>query len=144
MSTDEPTMSCYDCDRTFPRRDLQTREVVVTHEDRSGYNELAVPLCRDCIGQRFGFDCPQCGITHDEKDDAIWCCRRRPEEAPDCTECGRRMKATAKGYDSDGPHVTVAECECCPVMWGAFTGWGRKDDAEPCEHVDVDPRGEPA
>lgn len=134
--------SCYDCDRELDRRDLHMRPVIVTHDDGSGYDEVRVPLCPACEGQRFGFECPQCGILHDSKDDAEYCCRRRESEAPDCIECGRRMEVTSMGYSEHrGSSVTTAECECCPVMWGRYTGWDYTGDSR-CKHVPTDTPGE--
>jgi len=140
MSADEPGMACYECGRKFRRRALQTREVVVHHDDGLGYEEIPVPLCRACIGERYGFDCPQCGLHHDDKESAQYCCRRRPGEAPDCPACGRRMERGSWGDDPDAPEghqrtVEWAECECCPIGWGRFTGWAELNQ-DKCEHVD--------
>lgn len=133
---DRPTMACYDCGRELARRDLQTREVVVDHDCGLGYEEVPVPLCRSCIGRRRGYPCPQCGLRHDDKESARYCCRRRPGEAPDCPACGRRMERGAWGHSAaTGPTVEWAECECCPLGWGRFTGWERLDGAK-CEHID--------
>ncbi len=133
--------SCYDCGRETARRNLQTREVIVTHDEGLGYEEVTVMLCSRCIGERFGYDCPQCGIRHDDKESARFCCERRPSEAPDCRQCGRRMTVGSASYDpATGTSVTWAECECCPVGWGAFTGWELLD-GDPCKHVETDPRG---
>lgn len=135
--SDAETMACYDCEREVGRRNLQMTEVMMTHDDGMGYDWVPVPLCPDCIGRRWGYDCPQCGLTHDEKDDARYCCRRRPGEAPDCPGCGRRMERGAWGYDpARGNTVEWAECECCPIAWGRFTGWHRTE-GDKCEHIDT-------
>lgn len=89
-----------------------------------GYDMVAVPMCPRCIGERFGYDCPNCGLHYDDRDDAQYCCRRAPGEAPDCPECNRRMKRVSWGYAADGePTCKVAECEECGVQWGKYTGW---------------------
>lgn len=122
---------CWDCERRMARRNLQTREVMVTHDDGLGYDMVPVPICPHCIGKRFGYDCPQCGIHHDDRESAEYCCRRRPGEAPDCPECGRRMKRTAWGYAADGePSVECAECEACGVFWGRFTGFSDLEESD--------------
>lgn len=136
--------SCYDCEREIPQRHLQPTEVIIHHDEGLGYDWVPVPMCGDCRRRRYGYDCPQCGCTYDSEDDAMFCCRRRPGEAPDCPECGRRMERGAWGYSPDGgPTVEWATCECCPVTWGRFTGWHQTDD-EPCKHVETDPRGDGA
>jgi hypothetical protein len=128
--------SCYDCERTFSRS-LPQRAVCMDLPS-GGYDFVQVPLCQQCIHERFGYECGQCGLRHDDQRSAEYCCQRDPADAPDCLECDRRMAATVKGHDPvDGAHVTVAECECCPVGWGAFTGWFHTDDG-PCPHVDGD------
>ena len=104
---------------------------MIERKGESGYDMVPVPLCNACIGHRFGFECPNCGIHHDSKDDARYCCQRRPGEAPDCTECGRRMKRGAWGYHADGrPTVEWAECEPCNIGWGRFTGWHDLDEQD--------------
>lgn len=123
-SAAEHTQPCYDCERTFTFRELGRYEVPMDIGDGMAYEFVPVPLCHRCSRERFGWDCPQCGITHDSEDDAMFCCRRRPGEAPDCLECGRRMKRGAWGYDPvTGPTVEWAECEPCGIAWGRFTGW---------------------
>lgn len=125
------TMSCYGCGREAGRRALVQREVPIHDDEGMGYEMVPVPLCRGCVGERFGYDCPQCGLTHDEKDDARYCCQRRPGEAPDCPECGRRMERGAFGYDpATGPTVEWAECEACGIGWGKYTGWHGLDAEE--------------
>lgn len=123
---------CYDCERETHRRNLQRREVVVeTPEPGSGYTETPVYLCSECIGRRFGYDCPQCGITHGDMEDARYCCRRAPGEAPDCRDCGDRMQREAWGYTADGrPTVEYASCERCGMGWGRFTGWHPPEEQE--------------
>lgn len=131
MSSDDYQPSCYDCDREMPRRYLQTRPVIIPYDEGLGYDEVPVPLCSRCEGKRFGFDCPNCGLQHDTMDDAQYCCERRPGDAPDCKECGRRMKRGAWGFGADGERsVEWAECEGCNLGWGRFTGWHDLDDAE--------------
>lgn len=139
-------MRCYDCAREPGSTPHSRREIVIDSPDgHSGYDVVSVPLCRECIGDRFGHECPICGVPHDSREDARFCCQRRPGEAPDCPHCGRRMQRGAWGTHADGRQtVEWAECECCPVAWGRFTGWHQQDDAEPCEHVETDPRGETA
>lgn len=128
--------SCYDCGHQPGYRNLVHREVMMHHDEGMGYDMVPVPLCRACVGRRYGFDCPQCGITHDSREDAVYCCRRRPGEAPDCLGCGRRMKRGAWGHSPEtGPSVEWAECECCPIAWGRFTGWHRTDGGK-CDHID--------
>jgi hypothetical protein len=142
-STDGYHNTCHDCERTF-ETSLAMRDVTIGLES-GGYTTTPVPLCPDCIGERFGFDCPQCGVPHDDRESAKYCCQRRPGEAPDCVECGRRMERKSWGFTATGERtVDVAECECCPVGWGRFTGWTQLDDADPCQHIDTDPRGETA
>lgn len=137
-------MVCYDCGREPAIGSFARREIHIDRPD-GGYDRVPVPLCPDCIGRLFGFECPRCGAHYDDRDDAQYCCRRRPGEAPDCPHCGRRMARGAWGHSpTTGPTVEWAECECCPVAWGRFTGWHHQDDAEPCKHVETDPRGEPA
>jgi hypothetical protein len=137
--------ACYDCGVEPGSTSFARREIVVHHPNELGYDVIVVPLCRACIGRRFGHECPTCGLHHDTHEDARYCCQRRPGEAPDCPHCGRRMARGTRGAHADGrPTVEWAECECCPVAWGRFTGWHQQDDAEPCEHVETDPRGESA
>ena len=121
--------TCYECDRTFSRA-LEQREV---HMDKpgGGYDVVPVPMCPECIGQTFGWDCPNCGLHHDSREDAEYCCKRRPGEAPDCPECGRRMERGAWGYSpGEGQTVDWAECEACEIGWGRFTGWHDLNEAE--------------
>ncbi len=121
-------MKCVDCGTEHDRRDLQMCPVVVDQPD-GGYEEIPMPLCHRCRGKRHGYNCPQCGITHDTKRDAEFCCERAPGEAPDCPECGRRMKRTAHGMTADGqPTCEFAECESCGIQWGKFTGWHDPED----------------
>lgn len=128
MSADASRPKCYDCERRVPRAYLQLRPVVFDIEGDSGYEEVPVPLCSECEGRRFGFDCPQCGLTYDEKDNARYCCERAPGEAPDCPDCGRRMERVSWGYTAAGrPTCEVAECEECDVHWGKYTGWSGVD-----------------
>jgi hypothetical protein len=121
--------SCYDCDREAPRRYLQQTEIMDTSGPGIGYEYITVPLCSHCRQQRYGYDCPHCGLTHDTEEDAVFCCRRRPGEAPDCPNCNRRMKRTAWGYTVDGkPTCEFAVCEGCGVEWGKYTGWHKPED----------------
>jgi len=114
--------TCHECG-TVASSSLPKREIVIDLPS-GGYDTVPVPLCRACIGQMFGFECPNCGIRHDSRDDARYCCQRAPGEAPDCRECGRRMERGAWGSHADGrPTVEWAECEACGVSWGRFTGW---------------------
>lgn len=122
MPDEDYHATCYECDRSFSQP-LPQREVMMDIPS-GGYDMVSVPMCRDCIHDREGYPCPDCGLLHETADDAEYCCHRDPAEAPDCKECGRRMEVTAKGHDPiEGPSVTVAECEACNVGWGAFTGW---------------------
>ena len=114
--------TCFECETEFSRA-LEMREVMMDLPS-GGYDMVPVPMCSRCIGERFGWDCPQCGIHHDTKEDARYCCERAPGEAPDCPECGRRMERVSWGFTADGaPTCEVAECEECDVQWGKFTGW---------------------
>lgn len=124
---------CYDCEREAPRKYLQRREVVIPNPPgESGYVEAPVLLCSECIGKRCGYNCPQCGVTHSEKENARYCCKRRPGEAPDCRECGRRMERGAWGVTASGEQtVEWAECEGCGIGWGRFTGWEQLEQEEP-------------
>lgn len=123
--------SCYDCGAEFARRHLQPTEIHIDHDEGAGYDRVPVPMCDRCRNERFGYDCPNCGLTYASGDDARYCCRRAPGEAPDCRECGRRMKRGAFGYTADGrPTVEWAECEGCGVAWGRFTGWHDLDSGE--------------
>jgi hypothetical protein len=130
-------MPCWDCGERFERRRLVTREVMDHNDEGMGYEMIRAKVCRACDLKRNGVECDTCGELHLDFEAAMQCCTG-PEygDAPDCPECGRRMKATAKGYDPiDGPSITCAECECCPVFWGAFTGFDYTDDG-PCKHTD--------
>lgn len=121
--------TCFECDRTFSRP-LEQREIHM-NKPEGGYDRVAVPLCPSCIGEMFGWDCPQCGIHHDTQEDARYCCERAPGEAPDCIECGRRMERGSWGYHADGrPTCEWAECEACGIGWGRFTGWHYPDEEE--------------
>lgn len=132
---DPPTIPCYGCDREIRHRRAKKAQVM-EHQESGGYTTFQAPFCDRCFHERHGYDCPQCGITHENERDARYCCRRAPEEAPDCPECGRRMEVGAMGYDPmTGSSVTWAACECCPVGWGQFTGFEHTDE-EPCKHVD--------
>lgn len=127
--TEEWQPKCGDCERRVDRRNLQRRKVAVDRPDESGYDLIPMPLCPACIGKRFGYDCPQCGINHSNREDAEHCCRRRPGESPDCPNCGRRMDRVSWGFHADGrPTCEVAECEPCGVMWGKYTGFEGVDE----------------
>jgi hypothetical protein len=121
---DRRGVKCYECERRFRRSAIHMREIIISHDEGLGYEEVPVPMCRDCEGRRFGFECPQCGIRHHDKDDAMYCCRRAPGEAPDCPECGRRMERVSWGATASGePTCEAAKCEECDVFWGKFTGF---------------------
>lgn len=131
--------SCYDCERELARRHLQPTEVIDTSGPGIGYERITVPMCGKCRKKRFGFSCPQCGVLHDTQEDAMFCCQRRPGEAPDCPECGRRMERLAWGYTAAGrPTCEFAVCEDCEVEWGKFTGWKKPDDEDTQENADDD------
>ena len=126
-----PRAECYDCEREAPRRYLQYREVLIDNpEGESGYTETRVLMCSDCIGTRYGYDCPHCGLTYNEQEKAEYCCKRRRGEAPDCPECGLRMQREAWGHDAMGPTVEYASCEKCGMEWGKYTGWHPPEEAE--------------
>ncbi|WP_084157091.1 hypothetical protein [Haladaptatus cibarius] len=68
---------------------------------------------------------------HDSVEDAEYCCQRRPEDAPDCIECGRRIERGAWGTTADGTRtVEFAECEACDIGWGWFAGWHQLDQEQ--------------
>lgn len=123
MAKSESIGKCYDCKRRIDRRNLQPTEVPIHHDD-GGYDWVPVPMCPECQGERYGWDCPICGIVHSEKENAKWCCDRHPAEAPDCIECGRRMERGSWGYSPETGHtVDWAKCEACNIGWGSYTGW---------------------
>lgn len=125
--------SCFDCEREAPRRYLQETAIMDTSGPGIGYETIMVPLCDACRKKRKGHDCPHCGMTHGTEEDAMFCCRRRPGEAPDCPECGRRMQRSAWGYTADGePTCEYAVCETpdCGVEWGKYTGWHNPADTD--------------
>jgi len=114
--------------------------MVAVHMDKpdGGYDRVQMPACRRCALERRGYECEHCGQAHMDPGEAYDCCIGETK-APDCPECGRRMGVEAAGYSpSGGQTITIAECECCPVMWGRFTGWEMTDD-EPCKHIDGSP-----
>lgn len=94
-----------------------------------GYEEITVPLCEYCRQKRFGYDCPECGLTYSTHKKAMSCCQRRPGESPDCHECGRRMERTVREHTEDGaPTCEAAECEPCGILWGKYTGWDQLEE----------------
>jgi hypothetical protein len=132
--SDEYYRTCVDCG-TELRNGGGT--MVAVHMDREdgGYERVNMPACRRCALKRRGYECDHCGQLHETQRQAYECCVGRTK-APDCLECGRRLDVTAKGYGPvEGPTITFAECECCPVAWGRYTGWVQTDD-EPCKHVE--------
>ncbi|WP_276257175.1 hypothetical protein [Halomontanus rarus] len=130
MSESDHHGTCHDCEREMHRRNLQMVPVHITNPD-GGYERVPMPVCPDCRGRRFGYDCPNCGLTHDDKESAQYCCQRAPGDAPDCRECGRRMEKTAFGFTADGrPTCEFAQCEACDIGWGKYTGWHYPDDEE--------------
>lgn len=131
---------CVNCDAPLSAR--ETVEVQV-HVDREGggYDRIPMPACRRCWLDRHGVECGHCGELHRTNEAAYNCCVGK-SKAPDCAECGRRMEVGAKGYGPlEGETITWAECECCPVGWGRYTGWVQTD-GEPCKHVEGDDRDE--
>lgn len=133
--------TCYDCDAKLSAREVVRAEVPMDMHD-GGYEFVDVPICRRCQLKRHGHPCDHCGELHMDLEAAYRCCVG-VTKAPDCIECGRRMKIGARGYDPlGGDSITWADCECCPVGWGRFTGWTHTGD-EPCKHIDTeDQRGE--
>lgn len=134
MSSDAPYAHCVDCEAPLSAREAVKVPVHVDRED-GGYDRVPMPACRRCRLKRHGHACDHCGTLHMTIEAAYHCCMG-VSKAPDCPECGRRMEATAWGYDPvEGQTITCAECECCPVFWGRFTQFDYTDD-EPCKHVD--------
>jgi len=131
------TVACIDCGAEV-RRAAASTVTAMSHFDDGGYETFQAPACRRCALKRRGHECEHCGELHMDIEAAMRCCVGETK-APDCPECGRRMGVGAAGYHPDhGQEITVAECECCPVMWGRFTGWEMTDDG-PCKHLDAEP-----
>jgi len=127
-----------DCGVEITRREATTVQCMDHHED-GGYTTYQAPACRRCALERRGVECSHCGRLHETGEVAYNCCVGE-SKAPDCPECGRRMGVGGAGYDPDiGMEITWAECECCPVGWGRYTGWEVLDGEDGCEHVE---RGE--
>lgn len=128
------TVSCVDCDRDISRRS-STMVAVHMNKPDGGYDRVRMPACHQCALERRGYECDHCSKLHMDMQGARECCVGSTK-APDCLECGRRMSVAAAGYSPhEGQTITIAECDCCPVMWGRFTGWEMTDDG-PCKHVD--------
>lgn len=131
--TDVATVSCVDCG-TEIRHDRATTVRCLDHHGDGGYTEFQAPACRRCALERRGYECEDCGELHETQQAAYECCVG-DTKAPDRIQCGRRMEVTAAGYSGlEGQTVTYAECECCPIGWGRFTGRDQLDGD--CEHVD--------
>lgn len=129
--------TCVDCG-TELRHGAGTRVMVHMDKFDGGYDRVEMPACRHCALKRRGYECEECGQLHETQHDAYECCVGT-RKAPDCIECGRRMAVGAAGYHPGrGPDITWAECECCPIGWGRFTGWELLDGEEPCKHVEGD------
>jgi len=132
--------SCYDCGRETERRNLQTREVIVSHDEGS-----ATTRCRSCCARTVS---ASASATTARSVASVTTTRRAPATAASVGRARRRLSRVrpadvrrSASYDpASGTSVTWAECECCPVGWGAFTGWELLD-GEPCKHVETDPRG---
>jgi|GEM_PF-3678823 len=134
-NADEPPIyaTCYDCDRELSGREAMTATV---HADRpdGGYDRIDVPMCPRCHLKRHGHACDHCGELHRSIEAAMDCCVG-VTKAPNCPECGRRMRITSRGFHPTfGQTITTAECECCPIGWGRYTRWTRLDGE--CKHVD--------
>ena len=128
--------TCVDCG-TELRNGAGTQVMVHMDDPDGGYDRVRMPACRRCALERRGYECDHCGQLHETQRDAYECCVG-DTKAPDCIECGRRMEVGASGYHPvRGPDITWAECECCPIGWGRFTGWELLDE-EPCKHVEGD------
>jgi len=128
---------CVDCG-TELRHGAGTRVMVHMDKPDGGYDRVEMPACRRCALERRGYDCDECGQVHETNQAAYECCIGSTK-APDCRECGRRMEVGAAGYSpAEGQTITWAECECCPIAWGRFTGWELLDGEEPCKHVEHD------
>jgi len=126
--------TCVECGRELTRRAATTISVHTELPD-GGYEFVPMPACSRCKLEREGIPCEECGELHRTHEAAYECCIGRTK-APDCPECGRRMAVAAAGYSAhEGQTITIAECECCPVMWGRFTGWELTND-DACKHVE--------
>lgn len=127
---------CYDCGTSLSPPDTIRAEVPIDL-DEGGYEFVPVPICPRCDLKRHGHPCDHCGELHRDLEAAARCCVGATK-APNCTECGRRMSIGARGFSEiEGHTITWAECECCPIAWGRFTGWDRTDGD--CKHVEEGP-----
>lgn len=128
-------VTCVDCGTEIRHKRATTVEVFDHNDDGLGYTTYQAPACRRCALERRGYECDHCGQLHETNRAAYECCIG-DSKAPDCPECGRRMEIGAAGYGpAEGMSITWAECECCPVGWGRFTGWEMTDN-DRCKHVD--------
>lgn len=132
MASDASTTTCVDCDREITRR-TATRVMVHMDKPDGGYDRVPMYACRQCALKRRGYQCDHCGEYHETLLAADECCVGQTK-APDCQACGRRMSVGAKGYGPiEGETITWAECDCCPIGWGQYTGWEQLDGD--CKHV---------